>query len=70
VRIDPRRVNRELGMVVEEIIQRLTSLPGTEVEITLEVSAARAPGFDEATVRTLDENSRSLKFLSHGFEKE
>ena len=70
VRIDPRRVNRELGTVVEEIIQRLTSLPGTEVEITLEISAARMLGFDESTVRTLDENSRALKFRNHGFEKD
>jgi len=70
VRIDPRRVNRELGSVVEEIIQRLTSQPGTEVEITLEIHASRPSGFDEATVRTLDENSRALKFRSHGFGTE
>jgi hypothetical protein len=68
VRIDPRRANREVGSVVEEIIQRLTSQPGTEVEITLEIHASRMLGFDEATVRTLDENSRALKFRSHGFE--
>ncbi len=70
VRIDPRRVNRELGSVVEEIIQRLTSQPGTEVEITLEIHASRMLGFDEAMIRTLDENSRALKFRSHGFESE
>ncbi|HMN11516.1 MAG TPA: DUF499 domain-containing protein [Bellilinea sp.] len=68
VSIDPQRVNREIGLVVEEVIQRLTSLTGCEVEIHLEISARRADGFDEATVRTISENSRTLRFGSHGFE--
>jgi hypothetical protein len=68
VSIDPQRVNREIGLVVEEVIQRLTSLTGCDVEIHLEISARRAEGFDEATVRTIGENSRTLRFGSHGFE--
>src|SRR6185503_10517065 len=54
---DPQRVNKEMATIVEEIIQRLTSLTGTGVEITLEVSAERPAGFDEATIRTISENS-------------
>ncbi len=69
VSLDPQRVNREMGMIVEEIIQRLTSLTGTDVEITLEISANRSSGFDDATVRTINENSRTLKFKNHGFEE-
>ncbi len=68
VSLDPQRVNREMALIVEEIIQRLTSLTGTQVEITLEISAERESGFDDATVRTISENSRTLKFKSHGFE--
>jgi len=68
VSLDPKRVNREMGMIVEEIVQRLTSLTGTDVEITLEISANRTSGFDDATVRTINENSRTLKFKNHGFE--
>jgi hypothetical protein len=68
VAIDPQRVNREIGLIVEEVIQRLTSLTGCEVEINLEIGARRSEGFDEATVRTINENSRTLKFGSHGFE--
>lgn len=68
VAIDPQRVNREIGLVVEEVIQRLTSLTGCKVEIHLEISAYRAEGFDEATVRTIGENSRTLRFSEHGFE--
>src|SRR5690606_12868564 len=68
VSLDPQRVNREMATIVEEIIQRLTSLTGTDVQITVEISAQRQSGFDEATVRTINENSRTLKFKNHGFE--
>ena len=68
VSLDPQRINREMSTIVEEVIQRLTSLPGTEVQITLEISAERRSGFDDSTVRTINENSRTLKFKSHGFE--
>lgn len=70
VSLDAQRVNRETGLIVEEIIQRLTSLTGTDVEITLEITANRSSGFDDATVRTINENSRTLKFKNHGFESE
>jgi len=68
VSIDPQRGNREMGRIVDEVIQRLTSLTGCDVEIHLEISARRPEGFDEATVRTISENSRTLKFTSHSFE--
>jgi hypothetical protein len=70
VEIDPQRVNKEMATIVEEIVQRLTSLTGTGVTITLEISAEREAGFDDATVRTINENSRTLKFRHHGFEGE
>jgi hypothetical protein len=59
-----------MALIVEEIIQRLTGLTGTDVEITLEISAHRPAGFDDATVRTISENSRTLKFSNQGFEIE
>lgn len=70
VAIDPLRVNREVGIIVEEIIERLTSLSDTEVEVILEIRALRRDGFDESTVRTIGENSRTLKFDDYGFEEE
>ena len=70
VEIDPQRGNKEMATIVEEIVQRLTSLTGTGVSITLEISAEREAGFDDATVRTINENSRTLKFRDHGFEGE
>ncbi len=70
VSVDPQRVNKELPLIVEEVIQRLTSLTGCTVRITLEIDAARPEGFDEGTVRTISENSRTLKFNGYQFESE
>ena len=67
--LDPQRANKDMALIVDEVIQRLTSLTGTEVEITLEISAHRRAGFDESTVRTISENSRTLKFKIHDFEE-
>lgn len=67
--IDPQRVNKETGLIVEEIIERLTSLVGCNVEINLEIGAILPAGFDEATMRTINENSQTLKFDQHGFEE-
>lgn len=68
--LNPQRANKDIALIVDEIIQRLTSLTGTDVEITVEISAHRPAGFDDATVRTVSENSRTLKFKHYGFEKE
>ena len=70
VPIDAQRVNREIGVIVEEVIQRLTSQVGCDVQITLEISARNMLGFDENTVRTISENSRTLKFDLYEFEEE
>lgn len=68
VSLNPLRTNKDMSIIVEEIVQRLTSLTGTDVEITVEISAERPAGFDDGIIRTISENSRTLKFRSHGFE--
>ena len=70
VQIDPQRVNKDMGVIVAEVIERLTSQLGCKVEISLEVHAQKPAGFDESTVRTISENSRTLKFEGYGFEEE
>lgn len=70
VALDPHKAISDMKTLVDEIVQRLTSLTGTEVEITLEISANRPDGFDDATIRTISENSRTLKFKHQGFEKD
>ena len=68
VEIDPQRVSRDIGLIVEEVIERLTGQIGCEVEITLEISAKKPEGFEESMERTISENSRTLKFEVYGFE--
>jgi len=70
VEIDPQRVNKDVGLIVEEVIERLTSQVGCDVQVSLEISARRPEGFDESTIRTIGENSRTLKFEHYGFEEE
>jgi hypothetical protein len=43
---------------------------GAKVNVTLEVEATVPDGVPENVVRTITENSRTLKFTSHGFEKD
>ena len=69
VAIDAQRVNKDVALIVEEVIERLTSQVGCDAELTLEIKANRPEGFDEGTVRTISENSRTLKFEDFGFEE-
>ena len=69
VQIDPQRAMRDLSQIADEVILRLASLPGADVSITVEIEAAQPEGFDEATVRTINENSHTLNFNSHDFEE-
>ena len=59
-----------MAPIMEEVVERPTSQIGCEVEITVEINANRPEGFDEGTVRTISENSRTLKFEHFGFEEE
>jgi hypothetical protein len=43
---------------------------GSTVKVTLEIEAEIPSGAPDNVVRTVTENSRTLKFASHGFEKE
>ncbi len=69
VQIDPQRAMRDLSQIADEIIVRLASVPGADVRITVEIEGLHDDGFDDATVRTINENSRTLNFNSHDFEE-
>jgi hypothetical protein len=68
--LEATRVGRDAGRIADEVIAHLTALVGSEVKITLEIEAQVPNGIPENTVRTVTENSRTLKFDTHGFEKE
>jgi len=68
VDLDPERLNRDFGKVSAEVIAHLTSLLGTDVTITVEIAATNPAGFPDLTVRSVNENAKTLKFTDHGFE--
>lgn len=70
VRLDPLRMSRDVGSIADEVVQHLTSLIGSDVEITIEIQAEIPEGVPEQTIRDVTENCRTLKFESYGFEKE
>jgi hypothetical protein len=49
-------------------VQHLSTLLGAEVQVTLEVRIEVPDGVPESTVRVVNENCRTLRFESHGFE--
>jgi uncharacterized protein len=70
VTVDPKRAQRNLASVADEVIQHFAAQVGCEVEITLEITATLPEGFDDNAIRTVSENSRTLKFDEFGFEEE
>lgn len=70
VKLDSSRIGRDAGRIAEEIIQHLTVLPDSAVEVTMEIQAEIPSGVPDTVVRTVTENCRTLKFSSQGFEKE
>lgn len=70
VQLDSARVGRDAGRIADEVIADLTGQVGAEVTVTLEVEARLPGGASDQIVRTVTENSRTLKFTSQGFEEE
>jgi hypothetical protein len=63
VMISSERPAREIHQIVEAIIEQLTTLPGSEVSLKLEIDAEVPAGLDRAKVRTLLENATTLGFI-------
>lgn len=69
VELDPARMGRDAGRIADEIVAHLTSLGGVKAKITLEIDVEVPNGIPEDRIRIVSENSNTLKFKSHGFEK-
>ena len=70
VRLDPSRVGRDAGRIADEVVAHLVGLMGSIVKVTLEIEAEIPDGVPEKVVRDVTENSRTLRFTSHGFESD
>lgn len=69
VSLESTRVGRDAGRIADEVISHLAGLVGSNVNVTLEISADVQAGVPEKVVRTVTENCRTLKFKDHGFEE-
>lgn len=63
VMISPERPAREIHQIVEAIVEQLTTMPGSDVSLKLEIDAEIPGGLDRAKVRTLLENATTLGFI-------
>ena len=57
------RPARDMHQVVEAIVEQLTTIPGSSVELKLEIDAEVPNGIDKGKSRTLLENSNTLGFI-------
>ncbi len=62
VRLDSARVGRDAGRIADEVIAHLLGQMGAEVAVTIEIDARLPNGATDQRVRTVTENSRTLKF--------
>ncbi|MBI2198381.1 MAG: AAA+ family ATPase, partial [Candidatus Rokubacteria bacterium] len=70
VALDPTRVGRDASRVGDEVIAHLAGLLGATMKVTLEIEADIPGGVPDTVVRTVTENSKTLKFSNQGFETE
>lgn len=63
-------MGRDAGRIADEVIAHLVGLVGSDVMVALEIEAKIPDGTPDNVVRTVTENSRTLKFSSQGFEEE
>jgi uncharacterized protein len=68
VMISPDRPSRDIGKIVEAVIEQLTTIPGAKVEIKLEIDADVPGGIDRAKQRTLTENGNTLGFTDNSIK--
>jgi hypothetical protein len=62
--LDAARVGRDAGRIADEVISHIEGLVGSKVTVTLEIEAEIPSGAPDHVVRTVTENSRTLKFTS------
>jgi hypothetical protein len=68
-KLDNTRINRDVSRLVDEIINHVTSLDGSDVDIKLDVDANVTKGIPPETIRTVSENCRTLKIDNFGFDE-
>lgn len=68
VKLDPVKAKMDFATIVDEVVQQFTSQIGVDVEISVEIQAKGANGFDESLQRSVKENCNVLRFKNAEFE--
>ena len=66
--LDTTRVVRNVGNLMDEVINHLLQIDGAKVELRLLVEATMPDGTPVPTVRTVQENCRTLRVDNFGFD--
>lgn len=66
VEIDPTRLGGSAGAISQEVVQRLASIMGLNVRVTLEIRADLPNGIPEEVERDVSENCDTLRFREYG----
>lgn len=69
VKLNPRMMAGDAGKIMDEVVRHLTAIYGADVQVTLEIQAT-IPSAPDDIKRTIEENCRTLRFESFGFEEE
>src|SRR3546814_10184345 len=67
VMISADRPAREIHQIIEAVVEQLTTLPGADVSLKLEIDAEVPGGLDRSKVRTIQENANTLGFIDKEF---
>jgi hypothetical protein len=67
--LNPERYAADFSKIINEVLQPLAGVDGTQLEVRVEVTAVNPTGFDEPKRRTVSENAETLRFEPHGFEE-
>ena len=61
LKLDPTNASLKTSQFMSEVMSHLQALPGSEIDITLEVNVKNKNGIDKQTARIILENSITLK---------
>ena len=68
VDVEPSRLSRDAAKVAQEVVAHLDGLVGTDLEITIEISATNPDGFPDRIIKIVEENADALHFTDKKFE--
>jgi hypothetical protein len=67
--LDSTRINRDVQKLLEEVINHFIAVPGTKIDVSLEVNiTAPGGGIPQPLVKIVSENCRTLKVKTFGFD--